>query len=136
MRSTHTYVTLELSPQAFEEIRKKLEAARYQHAIIDQCTIDMHGLAVTREQEPQLAQYRCHKVVRAGKIAALLCGRSDGKGPGATLEFADGVATVSVGEKFMSKHDPEEGGYYVVYEDGYESFSPAKAFEEGYTRIE
>ena len=35
----------------------------------------------------------------------------------------------------VEKHNPEAGGYYVVYEDGYKSFSPAKAFEEGYTRI-
>jgi len=27
------------------------------------------------------------------------------------------------------------GDYYVVYEDGYKSISPAKAFEEGYTLI-
>jgi hypothetical protein len=27
------------------------------------------------------------------------------------------------------------GGYYVVYEDGYKSFSPASAFENGYTRL-
>ena len=27
------------------------------------------------------------------------------------------------------------GGYYVVYEDGYKSFSPSKAFDEGYTLI-
>ncbi len=27
----------------------------------------------------------------------------------------------------------EVGGYYVVYEDGYKSFSPAGAFESGYT---
>ena len=31
---------------------------------------------------------------------------------------------------------PHVGGYYVLYEDGYESFSPAKAFEEGYTRFD
>jgi len=24
---------------------------------------------------------------------------------------------------------------YVVYQDGYKSFSPAAAFEEGYTRV-
>ena len=28
-----------------------------------------------------------------------------------------------------------EGGYYVLYKDGFASWSPAKAFEEGYTRI-
>ncbi|HLG97188.1 MAG TPA: hypothetical protein VKX49_12825 [Bryobacteraceae bacterium] len=38
--------------------------------------------------------------------------------------------------KYYRKHQPQPGGYFVVYEDGYESFSPAKAFEEGYTRIE
>lgn len=26
-------------------------------------------------------------------------------------------------------------GYYVVYTDGYVSWSPAKAFEEGYTKV-
>jgi len=35
----------------------------------------------------------------------------------------------------MYKHKPEVGGYYVVYADGYKSFSPAQAFEEGYTRV-
>ena len=28
------------------------------------------------------------------------------------------------------------GGYYVLYEDGFASWSPAKAFEEGYSRLE
>lgn len=35
----------------------------------------------------------------------------------------------------MRKHKPEVGGYYVVYKDGYKSFSPAAAFDEGYTLI-
>jgi hypothetical protein len=28
-----------------------------------------------------------------------------------------------------------EPGYYVMYEDGYISWSPSKAFEQGYTEI-
>ena len=36
---------------------------------------------------------------------------------------------------WLDKHNPAVGGYYVVYKDGYESFSPAQAFEEGYARI-
>jgi hypothetical protein len=28
------------------------------------------------------------------------------------------------------------GGYYVVYDDGYTSWSPAKAFEEGYRPLD
>jgi hypothetical protein len=30
---------------------------------------------------------------------------------------------------------PLPGDYLVIYEDGYRSISPAKAFEDGYTRI-
>lgn len=46
-----------------------------------------------------------------------------------------GYAPFFVDQAYMDKHKPEVGGYYVVYEGGYKSFSPAKAFEEGYTRI-
>jgi hypothetical protein len=35
----------------------------------------------------------------------------------------------------MHKHKPQVGGYYVLYKDGYASFSPASAFEEGYDLI-
>ena len=40
----------------------------------------------------------------------------------------------SVFKEFMDKHSPQVGGYYVVYKDGYKSYSPAQAFEEGYKR--
>jgi hypothetical protein len=40
-----------------------------------------------------------------------------------------------VSAEYLSKHKPEVGGYYVLYRDGYKSFSPAKAFEEGYGKI-
>lgn len=46
---THTYVELELSPAAYDEIRQKLEEAGYEHAFNDEATIDMHGIAVTLE---------------------------------------------------------------------------------------
>ena len=37
--------------------------------------------------------------------------------------------------EYVAKHKLEVGGYYVVYEDGYKSFSPASAFESGYTPL-
>jgi len=46
---TYTYVILELSQTAYEEIRTKLEAAGYQqafHKSDGQDVIDMHGIAV------------------------------------------------------------------------------------------
>lgn len=50
MRSTYTYVTLEVSSAAYQEIKALLEKAGYQHAFHedrqDGVLIDMHGLAL------------------------------------------------------------------------------------------
>ena len=85
--------------------------------------------------EQQLPRYRCHKEVRSFKIDQINPGRLDGQGPGATLVSLTIPLSISVGEEYLHKHDPEPGGYYVRYADGYESFSPCAAFEEGYTLI-
>ncbi len=53
----------------------------------------------------------------------------------AKLWFGD-AGPIDVSGAWMAKHEPQVGGYYVVYEDGYTSFSPADAFEKGYTKIE
>ena len=50
MTMTYTYAVLEVSPAAHAEIKAKLLAAGYQHAI-DGDTIDMHGIAL----EPEVA---------------------------------------------------------------------------------
>ena len=47
----------------------------------------------------------------------------------------EGYDKVPMSPEYVAKHKPEVGGYYVVYEDGYKSFSPAGAFESGYTRL-
>lgn len=76
--------------------------------------------------EAELPRYRCHKEVHALKIARVA---------GTLLVPADPrFAPFDVPEGFVERHRPEAGGYYVVYADGYASFSPGKAFEEGYTR--
>jgi hypothetical protein len=51
-RSTHTYVVLDLSPVAYDEIRRKLEDAGYGQAFHSENgaeRIDMTGLAVSRD---------------------------------------------------------------------------------------
>ena len=79
----------------------------------------------------EIPLYRCHKVVRAAKITAL---HTSGTGaPYLVLGEIGGI--VSVLPDWYEKHKPEVGGYYVVYEDGYKSFSPAEPFEAGYTRV-
>ena len=46
-----------------------------------------------------------------------------------------GYAAFVVGAEVFSRYVPVPGDYYVVYDDGYKSVSPQKAFEEGYTRV-
>ena len=84
----------------------------------------------------QLPQYECHKVVGALKIKAVL-GPVEDNGE-YVLTFDDPgyeAAAYAVSADYVRKHNPQAGGYYVVYEDGYQSWSPAEAFEGGYIRI-
>lgn len=81
----------------------------------------------------EMPRYQCHKKVWALKIDGI--GPLDEEGF-AELFFEDKrYAPIKVGFAYREKHRPDVGGYYVVYDDGYKSFSPAKAFEEGYTRL-
>lgn len=73
----------------------------------------------------EMPRYRCHKEVWALKILHVI---------GDVLEFhGQGYAPMQMPMEWMHKHNPQPGGYYVVYADGYQSYSPAKAFEEGYS---
>ncbi|WP_204249977.1 crAss001_48 related protein [Rhodoferax koreense] len=76
-----------------------------------------------------LPQWKCHKVVRAAKIDSVTVGHFSG----AKLYLAGVPDPIDVSEEWQTKHAPRAGGYFVVYDDSYSSFSPAKAFEEGYT---
>ena len=55
--------------------------------------------------------------------------------PGAIIVPEGHFGPIAVSLEFMTKHRPQVGGYLVYYKDGYVSFSPAQAFEEGYSRI-
>ena len=78
-------------------------------------------------------RYVCHKEVRAAKIAEVEMHHQNGD---VTLRFADReIGPVRVVADWVNRHKPQEGGYLVVYKDGYTSYSPAEAFEDGYTRI-
>jgi hypothetical protein len=74
-----------------------------------------------------MPSYKCHKTVKALQISDIF---------GTNLVFQNGdFGPLEMPPEWMDKHQPKAGGYYVVYEDGYESYSPQKAFEEGYTLI-
>ncbi len=74
-----------------------------------------------------MPKYKCHKVVHALKIKAI--------DASVITPEEDGFAPFTVSIDYMTKHQPQVGGYYVVYSGGYKSFSPAKEFDEGYTKV-
>ena len=89
----------------------------------------------------EMPKYKCHKQVWALKIKEIRLdadeANEDGRetdGSARIIPVEDGYGPVTVNHEYMRKHDPQVGGYYVVYKGGYASFSPAGAFEEGYTK--
>ena len=86
----------------------------------------------------EMPKYECHKKVWALKIKDIAMPHDTTEWDGrAVITPADeGYAAFEVDAEYCRKHKPEVGGYYVVYEDGYKSFSPASAFESGYARID
>lgn len=94
-------------------------------------------------EDVKLPQYQCHKKVRAAKIGAIEHTGEPGRWRldllmPAELEkeyFGPAWQKLEVDQSWLERFNPVVGGYYVQYEDGYASFSPAKAFEEGYTLI-
>ncbi len=99
-------------------------------------------MATENQPQAEMPRYKCHKEVWALKIASIAYDRD-----AADLENreTDGSAMITPAESdylpfkvdhaYVHKHKPEVGGYYVVYKDGYKSFSPAEAFEDGYALI-
>jgi hypothetical protein len=90
-----------------------------------------------------MPRYRCHKEVWALKIAAIefdaTRAAAEGRetdGSAMITPVEAGYAPFKVSAAYVKKHDPKIGGYYVIYRDGYQSWSPGAEFEDGYTRIE
>jgi hypothetical protein len=79
-------------------------------------------------------EYVCHKTVRAFKILAI---KEDERNCHYELVPDDlTLLPAFVSHDWINKHNPKMGGYFVVYKDGYMSYSPANVFESGYTRCE
>jgi hypothetical protein len=77
-------------------------------------------------------RYISHKTVGAARISAV-----DHGADGSVIVHLEGGfdnVVISHYDK-KNKPNPEVGNYLVQYEDGHISFSPAKAFEEGYAPL-
>lgn len=79
-----------------------------------------------------LPHWKCHKVVQAGKISFMARDEPNGQ---LMIHAEPSNMPFAVPLDFLYRHNPELGGYLVVYEDGYLSYSPAEAFEAGYATI-
>jgi hypothetical protein len=82
----------------------------------------------------QLPRWQSHKTVFADKIIGIQTIETDGHVTTA-WNLACG-AVIGVNPEVIARARPELGDYYVRYNDGYESWSPVKPFEEGYERID
>lgn len=81
-----------------------------------------------------MPQYRCFKTVNALRIQEVRAAGYDStsdENPIVAISF-ENPAFPPRNINLRGKPTPEAGWWYVQYEDGYISFSPAKAFEEGY----
>jgi hypothetical protein len=79
----------------------------------------------------EMPRYKSHKEVWALQIDDPIKINPDGS---ITFGVTDiGYAPVTVTKDVVSRYMPGAGDFYVVYADGYKSFSPRKAFLEGYT---
>jgi len=81
--------------------------------------------------QEELPRYKSHKEVWALKIRDLTQ-TSTGL---LLIPEESGYLPFILDQGYVAKHNPKIGGYYVLYKDGYKSWSPADAFEEGYTKI-
>ena len=90
----------------------------------------------------EMPKYKCIKTVWALKIKKIELDSDIAKKENRPTDCSAiitpeelGYAPFRVSAEYFQKHQPVAGGYYVVYEDGYKSFSPADAFEKGYVSL-
>lgn len=79
----------------------------------------------------EMPRYQCHKIVRALKIYEVIIHLRGG-----WLHFDEPFAMILFTKDWGQQYNPVAGGYYVVYEDGSTSYSPAEAFESGYRLLD
>ncbi len=86
---------------------------------------------VAEQVEVEMPRYVSHKKVWALELrSADLTANDEG-----ILTFTEnGYAPLKVPGVMFVRYKPVPGDFFVQYEDGYKSFSPRKAFIEGYKR--
>lgn len=79
-----------------------------------------------------MKRYKCIKEVDAMQIVKMT--GEYGPDKDTILHGPDGEE-IRVNKAWILRHEPKIHGYYVIYKDGYTSYSPKRAFEEGYIEL-
>lgn len=86
-----------------------------------------------------MQKFQSHKVVEAAKITGVESFFQDLSGPTLLISLDGEDDPVRLSQKMFQRQADDGtnivGGYLVRYADGYTSWSPAAAFEEGYTPV-
>src|SRR5215831_2822033 len=77
----------------------------------------------------ELPRWRSHKIVEAAQIVYFK--------PGLVtvlqgVDLLSELGDIPVPDNFHARGVPPAGAYFIRYDDGYVSWSPAKTFEDGY----
>lgn len=82
-----------------------------------------------------MQKYKCHKEVQAAEIHMI----SEGKDGTETIITFDDYEPMHFSyddyRKMIARYQPKRGDFLVIYEDGYQAFSPRDAFLNGYSKI-
>ena len=113
--------------EAAQDVRLMAQRIQSKHLARDMAPPEKPVATVAPYKNLTLGAFKSHKTVRAGRIVRVMP-TEDG---GAVLYLIGGE--INANAAWVKRHQPEGGGYFVQYEDGYTSFSPADAFDSGYT---
>ena len=98
----------------------------------------MNDQTVAEAAQRELPRYRSHKTVHALKLATVEEAVAEGHTTFVPEDERYAPMTFSNDEEVVKRcrallqGDP---GYYVVYPDGFRSWSPTEAFETGYSEL-
>lgn len=120
-------ITLDNGAASAEEERNAIPAPDQPNTVSPQP--DGDNCNISADIQIELPRYKCHKEVHAAKILKVFMPETHTY---LVLEVNGKEVGITESKEYGEKHKPYAGGYYVVYEEGYTSFSPAEAFENGY----
>lgn len=88
-------------------------------------TIEPRSIEALRARLPEWEQ---RKIVHGDKIAAITK-FDEGKDDASIRMTTPGGVYIHESWDWYTRHNPQVGGYFVMYKDGYTSYSPAEPFE-------